>query len=130
MDSGQDGPAFLLAGDAGFWLLTSPDAALLAGAMPRDASAAWRRLDAAVLQRLLLAQAWGIEDNERDVLVFHDADDALRAAIDLRGTAVISNPVPFGLVRDIALHGERVPRKSTSFGPKPRSGLVLRTFDA
>ena len=27
-----------------------------------------------------------------------------------------------------AAHGERVPRKSTSFGPKPRTGLVLRTF--
>jgi uncharacterized protein (DUF1015 family) len=37
--------------------------------------------------------------------------------------------VPFGIVRDIALLGERVPRKSTSFGPKPRSGLVLRGFD-
>jgi uncharacterized protein (DUF1015 family) len=24
--------------------------------------------------------------------------------------------------------GERVPRKSTSFGPKPRTGLVIRTF--
>ena len=23
---------------------------------------------------------------------------------------------------------ERVPRKSTSFGPKPRSGMVIRTF--
>jgi hypothetical protein len=30
---------------------------------------------------------------------------------------------------DIAAHGERVPRKSTSFGPKPRTGLVLRVFD-
>ena len=28
-----------------------------------------------------------------------------------------------------AAHGEKVPRKSTSFGPKPRTGLVLRTFE-
>jgi hypothetical protein len=28
----------------------------------------------------------------------------------------------------IAAQGERVPRKSTSFGPKPRTGLVVRTF--
>ena len=44
------------------------------------------------------------------------------------GTAVICNPPSFGTVIQIAAHGERVPRKSTSFGPKPRTGLVLRTF--
>jgi uncharacterized protein (DUF1015 family) len=41
---------------------------------------------------------------------------------------VISNPASFEAVIRIAAHGERVPRKSTSFGPKPRTGLVLRTF--
>jgi uncharacterized protein (DUF1015 family) len=45
------------------------------------------------------------------------------------GTAVLCNPVPFDAVRDIAAAGEIVPRKSTSFGPKPRTGLVFRTFD-
>ena len=44
------------------------------------------------------------------------------------GTAVISNPASFEAVVAIAAQGERVPRKSTSFGPKPRTGLVLRTF--
>ena len=51
-------------------------------------------------------------------------------AADAGGTAVICNPMPLAAVMDIAAHGERVPRKSTSFGPKPRTGLVLRTFDA
>ena len=41
---------------------------------------------------------------------------------------MISNPASFETVIQIAAHGERVPRKSTSFGPKPRTGLVLRTF--
>jgi uncharacterized protein (DUF1015 family) len=31
-------------------------------------------------------------------------------------------------VRAVAENGERMPRKSTSFGPKPRTGLVMRTF--
>jgi uncharacterized protein (DUF1015 family) len=31
-------------------------------------------------------------------------------------------------VRAVAAHGERVPRKSTSFAPKPRTGLVMRSF--
>ena len=41
---------------------------------------------------------------------------------------MISNPASFETVIRIAAQGERVPRKSTSFGPKPRTGLVLRTF--
>jgi uncharacterized protein (DUF1015 family) len=41
---------------------------------------------------------------------------------------VICNPASFEAVIGIAANGERVPRKSTSFGPKPRTGLVLRTF--
>jgi uncharacterized protein (DUF1015 family) len=32
-------------------------------------------------------------------------------------------------VLELAAEGVRMPRKSTSFGPKPRTGLVLRTFD-
>jgi uncharacterized protein (DUF1015 family) len=31
-------------------------------------------------------------------------------------------------VYEVASLGRRVPRKSTSFGPKPRTGLVLRLF--
>ena len=44
------------------------------------------------------------------------------------GTAVLCNPVSAVDVRAVAENGERVPRKSTSFGPKPRTGLILRTF--
>jgi len=123
------GHAFVLAGPEGYWLLTRPDGARLAAAMPAGTSPRWRALDAAVLRELLLADLWGIEDNERDVAVSHDAGEAVRAALEASGTAVLCNPVPFTAVRDIAADGECVPRKSTSFGPKPRTGLVLRTFE-
>ena len=123
------GHAFALAGTDGYWLLTRPDATRLAAAMPAGTSPRWRSLDAAVLRELLLAGLWGIEDNERDVLVSHDAADAVRLARSGGGTAVLCNPVPFAAVRDIAADGECVPRKSTSFGPKPRTGLVFRTLD-
>jgi uncharacterized protein (DUF1015 family) len=127
--TGGTGHAFLLAGRAGFWLLSAPSPARVRAAMPPGTSPRWRSLDAAVLQHLLLADLWGIKDNERDVLVSHDALDAVRTAREAGGTAVLCNPVPFDAVRDIAAGGECVPRKSTSFGPKPRSGLLLRTFD-
>jgi uncharacterized protein (DUF1015 family) len=38
--------------------------------------------------------------------------------------------MPIAAVKEIAALGECVPRKSTSFGPKPRTGLVFRTFGA
>ena len=130
--AGREGTAFLLAGgpaDApGFWLLSQPDPVQVAASMPAGASASWRRLDASVMQQLLIGRLWGITDSERDVLINHDAADAVCAATGTGATAVICNPPSFDAVIQIAAQGERVPRKSTSFGPKPRTGLVLRTF--
>jgi uncharacterized protein (DUF1015 family) len=135
-EAGREGTAFLLAGGPCFRLLTHPDPVAVAGSMPDGLSAPWRSLDAAVLQQLLLGRLWGITDSESDVLIYHDAADAVRAVLGESaglngtgaGTAVLSNPVSFEAVIQIAALGERVPRKSTSFGPKPRTGLVLRTF--
>ena len=128
--AGESGTAFLLAGKDGYWLLTDPDQRQVEAAMPVGASPRWRALDASVMQELLLAQLWSIKDNERDVLISHDAAEAVRMAADAGGTAVICNPMPLAAVMDIAAHGEKVPRKSTSFGPKPRTGLVLRTLES
>jgi uncharacterized protein (DUF1015 family) len=130
----EKGAAFLLAGGGGvpadggtrYRLLSRPDPAQAAASMPSGMSVSWQGLDASIMQQLLLGRLWGITDNENDVLIHHDAAEAVAAAGE--GTAVILNPVPFEAVREIAEHGERVPRKSTSFGPKPRTGLVLRTF--
>jgi len=126
--AGREGTAFLLAGASGFCLLSHPDPVQVAASMPPQSSAQWRSLDAAVLQQLLMGRLWGIADSERDVLIAHDAADAARTAASTGATAVICNPPSFEAVIQIAAQGERVPRKSTSFGPKPRTGLVLRTF--
>ena len=129
-EGGRAGNAFLLAGGSGdlaWYLLSGPDPVQVAAAMPPGASPHWRGLDASVMQQLLL-RLWGITDNEQDVLISHDAAEAVSQAAETGGTAVLLNPVPFDAVREIAEHGEQVPRKSTSFGPKPRTGLVLRTF--
>jgi uncharacterized protein (DUF1015 family) len=126
--AGRAGTAFLLAGASGFRLLSQPDPVQVAASMPPGASAPWRCLDAAVMQQLLIGRLWGIADSERDVLINHDAADAVRVAADTGATAVICNPPSFEAIIQIAAGGERVPRKSTSFGPKPRTGLVLRTF--
>jgi uncharacterized protein (DUF1015 family) len=130
--AGQDGPAFLVAGQGQVHLLTDPDPVQLEAAMPADRSAAWRRLSTAVLQQYLLAALWGIQDDEQGVhVVHHDADRAIaQADASPGGTAVIGNPLRAADVYAVAAGGERLPRKSTSFAPKPRTGLILRSFAA
>jgi len=130
--AGQDGPAFLVAGQGQVHLLTDPDPVQLEAAMPADRSAAWRRLSTAVLQQYLLAALWGIQDDEQGVhVVHHDADRAIaQADASPGGTAVIGNPLHAADVYAVAAGGERLPRKSTSFAPKPRTGLILRSFAA
>jgi len=120
--------AFLVAGGGEFYLLTDPDPRAVEEAMP-GRSVRWRALSAAVMQELLLGKLWGIRDDEERVEIHHDALTALRAAGRTPGgTAVICPALSAEDVRDVAAHGERVPRKSTSFAPKPRTGLVLRSF--
>jgi hypothetical protein len=126
--AGREHMAFVVAGGGEFWLLTDPDPAAVADAMP-GRSGRWRGLSAAVMQELLLGRLWGIRDDEEHVEVHHDALAALRAVGESPvATAVICPSLSTEDVREVAAHGERVPRKSTSFAPKPRSGLVLRSF--
>ena len=123
------GPAFLVAGGGDVYLLTQPDPIQLEAAMPPGSSPRWRGLAASVLQELLIARVWGITDEEQRVRFVHnDAAEAISAADETGGTAVILSSMSTWDVYAVAARGERVPRKSTSFGPKPRTGLVIRTF--
>ncbi len=126
--SGRDA-AFLIAGGGDVYLLTDPDPVQVDAAMPPGRSSRWRSLPASVLQELLMARIWGISVDDQDVrFVHHDAAQAVREADETRGTAVICPAMSTWDVYAVAARGERVPRKSTSFGPKPRTGLVIRTF--
>jgi uncharacterized protein (DUF1015 family) len=121
--------AFLVVGDGRAHLLTDPDPAAVVAAMP-ERSERWRQLSASVLQELLLGKLWGIADASDRVQIHHDAGEALGAvATPGSGTAVLCPPLTAADVRGVAAHGERVPRKSTSFAPKPRTGLVMRSFE-
>lgn len=123
------GHAFLLSDGESYTLLTDPDPGALSAALPPLHSDLWRDLDASVLHALLLERLWQVPDGSPRVRYLHDREGALRAARRSGGTAVLLRPVSVGAVLEVAATGERMPRKSTSFGPKPRTGLVLRLLD-
>ncbi len=126
--AGGSGAAFLLASGDGseLHLLTEPDPAQLAAAVPADRSAAWAALDVSVLHAFVVASLWGLPDDVDHVGYEHDVAGALAAAERTGGTAVLLNPTPVEAVAAVAGSGERMPRKSTLFTPKPATGLLIR----
>jgi uncharacterized protein (DUF1015 family) len=86
----------------------------------------WRGLDTAVLHEVLFEELWQVPEDR--VGYHHTVEQALAHAVAERGFAVLLAPVDPATVLRLAADGVRMPRKSTSFGPKPRTGLVLRTF--
>ncbi|MET9816836.1 DUF1015 domain-containing protein [Streptomyces sp. NPDC006355] len=129
-DAACAGNAFLLAGDGSFHLVDRPDPDLLARTVPADRPAAWRTLDATVLHATLLDHVWHIPEDSPDRIAYiHDTAATVAKAERDGGTAVLMHPVREEVVRDLARQGVTMPRKSTSFGPKPASGLVLRALD-
>ncbi|MFF5938976.1 DUF1015 domain-containing protein [Streptomyces sp. NPDC012508] len=124
----SDGNAFVLAGDGTFHLVDRPDPGLLARTVPDDRPEAWRTLDATVLHATLLDHLWHIPDAPEEISYIHDTEAAVAQAERRGGTAVLMHPVREDVVRDLARQGVTMPRKSTSFGPKPATGLVLRSL--
>ncbi|MFJ5687515.1 DUF1015 family protein [Streptomyces sp. NPDC093099] len=127
-DAAASGNAFLLAGDGRFQLVDRPDRDLLARTVPADRPAAWRSLDATVLHATLLDHIWRIPDTPEHIAYIHDTEAAVSKAEQDGSTAVLMHPVHEDVVRELALQGVTMPRKSTSFGPKPATGLVLRSL--
>ncbi|MEU1463218.1 DUF1015 domain-containing protein [Streptomyces sp. NPDC005727] len=129
-DAACAGNAFLLAGDGAFHLVDRPDPGLLDRTIPADRPAAWRSLDATVLHATLLEHVWHVpEDSPAHIAYIHDTAATVAKAEQDGSTAVLLHPVREEVVRELARQGVKMPRKSTSFGPKPASGLVLRALE-
>ncbi|GGU56306.1 DUF1015 domain-containing protein [Streptomyces lavendofoliae] len=125
----SEGNAFVLAGDGRFHLVDRPSPDLVARTVPADRPEAWRTLDATVLHATLIDHVWHVPDTPEGITYIHDAQAAVAQAERRGGTAVLMHPVREDVVRDLARQGVTMPRKSTSFGPKPATGLVLRSLD-
>jgi hypothetical protein len=79
------------------------------------------RIDHGLVEQLLIADALGIDPESPQVRAL-PAGHPVGANVD----AVLQlAPVPFADVLAVHRQGRRMPRKSTYFTPKPRSGLLL-----
>jgi uncharacterized protein (DUF1015 family) len=126
--AGEYGTAFVISDGEKAWLLSDPDRAAIDAALPADRSPAWRALDVAVAHGFLIATLWRVEDNEQSVEYHHDVESALRSARASGGIALLLNPTQVADVAEVAAAGDRMPRKSTLFVPKPATGLLIRAF--
>ena len=113
--------------------LTLKDPATAERALP-DKPPAYRRLDTAVCEALLLRGALGM--SEDDISHFRGLDYA-RSTEQARErvlagevqAALFMGAAPVALVRDVAAAGEVMPPKSTYFFPKVLTGLVFNPLD-
>lgn len=108
--------------DEAIMLLTQHDRWLMAR-LPRGEAV----VDAGVLHERLLP-SWSVA--ERQVRYLHDFHAAVATAAASRGVAVLLRSPDLGQVVAASARGVLLPRKSTSFGPKPRMGLLMRQLDA
>jgi len=109
--------------------LTLKDPAIAGAALPGK-PAAYRRLDTAVTEALLLQGALGM--SEEDISHLRGLDYA-RSTAEARErvrsgdvqAGLFMGPAPVELVREVAAAGELMPPKSTYFFPKVLTGLLF-----
>lgn len=123
-----DGFAVALARADGAVIVSGLPDDLVGRALGADAGSALAALDITLLHRVLVEQVWRLSDDVDSVGYAHAVDEALAAAADSGGTAVLVRATPVQAVAEVAAAGERMPRKSTLFTPKPASGVVIRRF--
>jgi uncharacterized protein (DUF1015 family) len=89
----------------------------------------WQGLGVAVLHRLVIDTLLGQHDLPKPTYV-HLVDEVVAG---LRGgefpLAALVMPATVDHIRDISIHGERMPAKSTYFYPKLLSGLVINPLE-
>lgn len=113
--------------------LTLKDDASLEAAMP-DKPDAYRRLDTAVLESLILRGPAGLSEDDISHLngleYSKDAESAIASVTSGQADAAfIMRGTPIEQVREVAAAGETMPPKSTFFYPKIPTGLLINPLE-
>jgi len=105
--------------------LTEPDRGSLLAGTPTELATAWRNLDIALVDAGLIEGRWAAAGT---VVLRHSTAAAIETASNRSGVTVLVRPTAAATVLALAARGVLMPRKSTFFVPKPRTGLVMRCF--
>jgi uncharacterized protein (DUF1015 family) len=104
------------------------DTTAIDAALP-DRSEAYRSLDAAILETLILRGALGMSEADveakRGMAYTASAPDAIGSLDNGTDAVFLMRPTPVEQVRAVAAAGETMPPKSTYFFPKLLTGLVF-----
>lgn len=124
----------LAADESGPLLLTPSDTDAVDGILPQDRSPAWRQLDYAIANHVVMRHCLALSEaqmtDHSSVWFTEDGAEAERQVRDGRARyAVLLNPVPVDDVLDLAEAGERMPQKSTFFFPKVPTGLLFNPIE-
>ncbi len=94
-----------------------------------DRSEPYRRLDAAILETIVLRGALGMSEEDveakRGMAYTASAGDAIASLEAGTDAAFLMRPTPIEQVRAVAAAGETMPPKSTYFFPKLLTGLIF-----
>jgi uncharacterized protein (DUF1015 family) len=131
---GCDHPVYLMKvrGDKTLRRVRLRDGVDLDAVITAPHSSAWKHLDVAVLQELILAPLLGIHPDCPQTLERLSFLKDARAAIeepDEHDVVFILRSTGLDQLREVAVAGETMPQKSTYFFPKVPSGLVFRSAE-
>lgn len=113
-----------------FFLLTLQDEEKAFSLLPAQNSAAWKKLDVAILDNLILDQLLGIGEIERrnqENLNYSRSAEWIKESIDNKQYQLgfFINATRVQEIVDVAEAGDKMPQKSTYFYPKLLTGLVI-----
>jgi uncharacterized protein (DUF1015 family) len=101
---------------------------ILEASLGKNKSDSYKKLDVAVLDEFLIRRILAI-DEEKNINFIKDAKEAVNLVEKGQyKIAFFTKPTRLSQIKDVALSGERMPKKSTYFYPKLLSGLIINRF--
>ncbi|HEX3010595.1 MAG TPA: DUF1015 domain-containing protein [Syntrophomonadaceae bacterium] len=116
-------------------LLTLKDTKEAARLLPAEKSTAWKDLDVAILDNIILDQTLGIDEVARrnqENLAYTHSQEWVIEQVDNKNYQLgfIINPTRVQQVVDVAEAHDKMPQKSTYFYPKLITGLIINDLEA
>ncbi|MDD3895357.1 MAG: DUF1015 domain-containing protein [Syntrophomonadaceae bacterium] len=130
---GQNQHAFVMYNGESFYLLSLKDEEKAFSLLPEQNSDAWKSLDVAVLDNLILDQMLGIGEAERrsqENLAYSRSEEWVKDKVDTKQYQLgfLINATKVQEIVNVAEAHDKMPQKSTYFYPKLITGLIINNL--